>query len=155
MFLSSFYVFVPSSFLSSFHSIFISVITDSRFFLFLEHTNFPNAFFAVLHEHTNFPTTVRRVLHCRQVHFVPSFLVSDLTSFHLIIYFVSFFKMYHVLPLLHFLVSGRRINYFPEAFRIILHTLLVLLTISSCHRQSCCLSSISLAVAIEDVLTLQ
>jgi len=96
-------------------------------------------------------------LHCRQVHFIPSFLVSDFTSFNLIIYFVSLFIFYYVLPLLHFLVGGRRINYeyFPEAFRIILHTLLVLLTISSCQRQSCCLSSVSFAVATEDILTLQ
>ena len=62
MLLSSFYVFVLSSFLSFFHSIFISVIIDSPVFLFLEHTNFPNAFFAVLHKLTNFSTAVRTIL---------------------------------------------------------------------------------------------
>jgi hypothetical protein len=90
VFLSSFsYVFVLSSFLSFFHSIFISV---SRWFIFLslEHTNFTYAFFAVPNKHTNFPNAFFVVLcksavHFRQVHFVPSSLSSDLTSLHLII----------------------------------------------------------------------
>ena len=156
--LSSFYVYMFSSFLSFFHSIFISVITYSLFFLFLEHTYFPNAFFAVLHKHTNFPTSVpialrKSALSASTLRSIHPCLWPYVFSFNYLFCFLVIF--YYVLPVLHFLVSGRHINYLPEAFRTILHTLLVLLTISSCQRQSCCLSSVSFAVATEDVLTLQ